>query len=847
MTGIIGSKIRENYRIEAEIGAGGMGVVYRAVDLGSGEFVAIKVISPKALADPERLRRFRNEAKLASSIQHPSIVGVREVGSAEIAGQLRDFIVMELVGGITLAERIKGRPLPLREALHYAIQLVSALDAAHRSGVIHRDVKPANIILDEKGNAKLADFGLAKMNEKPADPFAETGSVQLDLTHDGAIIGSVAYMSPEQARGLEVDHRTDIFSFGSVFYEMLSGKPAFDGATTADKLSAVLTKDPEDIPDLPVDLNIILMRCLRKDLGRRWQTAAELKSALEDIRIGSDASGSTTLILRRTSTRRLWLTGLGGFAAGLAPTAYFATRKTPQPAFQRLTFRSGDVTGAKFAPGGLIAFTATWDGAPSELFTCQPGNREPRPLGLPHSILKGVTAASQAALISDKDNTLSIVSLGGGEPRPRLQNVLDACWGPDGESLAIVQQTGPSRFHIEYPIGTRRYECAGPPPQSIRVSPDGRDVAFFEFVPQVADYQLVVAPPKGKARVVTSGWRAVGGILWSPDSNELWFNATRANQDPGVYAYSLNGRGRVLVDTPEWLYLHDRNSQGELLVAPTQSRLSIRVGGAGRSERSHSWLDSSTAYDISADDQQVLFAELSYASGRNPFIFIRNLDGSPARRIGEGNRPALSPDGKSVVCTKAVDAGFKIAILPNGPGEGVTRNLPGWSFEIADWMPDSRGLLVYAQRGDGPPTSHLLLPDREPGPPIAPPGVRAIKASPDGRYAAGVHNGHLTLYPASAASADTVLPPKLVAAAQPNESVIRWTSRGIFTRQRFPDKTIIFAIDPASGRRTVAYELTLPEIGSGFIEPTVLSPSGNVYAYTYQRDLASLYLASGIR
>lgn len=161
-------------------------------------------------------------------------------------------------------------------------------------------------------------------------------------------------------------------------------------------------------------------------------------------------------------------------------------------------------------------------------------------------------------------------------------------------------------------------------------------------------------------------------------------------------------------------------------------------------------------------------------------------------------------------------------------------------------MPDSRGLLVYAQRGEGPPTSHLLLPDREPGPAIAPPGVRAIKASPDGRFAVGIDKGRLTLYPVPEDAA-SVLPPKAVAAALPDESVIRWTTRGIFTRQRFPEKTIIFSIDPASGRRTVVYELTLPEIGSGFIEPTVLSPSGNVYAYTYQRDIASLYLAGGIR
>jgi serine/threonine protein kinase len=234
MPGIIGSYIGESYRIESELGSGGMGDVYRAVELATGDEVAIKVIKPKAIADPDRLRRFRNEAKAASSIRHPNIVAVREVGAGEIDGQMRDYIVMELVAGSTLQHRIDGRPLLLSEALHFAIQIVSALEAAHKAGVVHRDVKPANVMIDATGTAKLADFGLAKIAGPPADPFAETGSMQLDLTNDGSIIGSVSYMSPEQARGLDVDFRSDIFSFGAVLYEMLSGKPAFDGATRAD-------------------------------------------------------------------------------------------------------------------------------------------------------------------------------------------------------------------------------------------------------------------------------------------------------------------------------------------------------------------------------------------------------------------------------------------------------------------------------------------------------------------------------------------------------------------------------------------------------------------------------------
>jgi eukaryotic-like serine/threonine-protein kinase len=438
MPGIIGSYIGESYRIESELGSGGMGDVYRAVELATGDEVAIKVIKPKAIADPDRLRRFRNEAKAASSIRHPNIVAVREVGAGEIDGQMRDYIVMELVAGSTLQHRIDGRPLLLSEALHFAIQIVSALEAAHKAGVVHRDVKPANVMIDATGTAKLADFGLAKIAGPPADPFAETGSMQLDLTNDGSIIGSVSYMSPEQARGLDVDFRSDIFSFGAVLYEMLSGKPAFDGATRADRFTAVLTSDPVDIPNLPPDLSVILMRCLRKDSTRRWQSASELRAALEDLRHDIANGGTAANSAGNTKwTRRLVLAAAGGAAVGFLPAYYLGSRRKEQPAFQRLTFRSGDITGAKFAPGDLIAFSAAWDGGPSSLYTCQPGNREPRALGLPGNRLKGVTSAGQAALLGDDaQSTLSIVSLGGGEPRPKLTEVIDACWAPDGENLA---------------------------------------------------------------------------------------------------------------------------------------------------------------------------------------------------------------------------------------------------------------------------------------------------------------------------------------------------------------------------------------------------------------------------
>lgn len=188
MDGIIGSTIRGQYLVESEIGSGGMGVVYRAKDKNTGDDFAIKVISPKALAEPERQLRFRNEAKVAASLRHDNIVRIYDVGYEEIAGQMRDYIVMEYVSGRTLAERIGGQPMPVAEALGLAIQILAALEAAHKAGITHRDIKPSNIIVSHGGVVKLLDFGLAKLNGRPADPYAETGSMQMELTHEGTII-----------------------------------------------------------------------------------------------------------------------------------------------------------------------------------------------------------------------------------------------------------------------------------------------------------------------------------------------------------------------------------------------------------------------------------------------------------------------------------------------------------------------------------------------------------------------------------------------------------------------------------------------------------------------------------
>jgi len=286
-----------HYRIEAKLGEGSMGVVYRAFDTHLDRPVAIKILRADATASPERQRRFVQEAKAASALNHPNIIHIYDISSSGDT----DFIAMEFVAGKTLHQLIGKNDLPLRDTLKYSIQIADALARAHSAGIVHRDLKPANIIIDEDGRVKLLDFGLAKLTEKTVDSEAATATMTAEdapLTEEGSIVGTVAYMSPEQAEGRKVDARSDIFSFGSVLYEMVTGRRPFEGATKMSTISAILQKEPPPpgglAPNLPAELEKIILRCLRKDRDRRTQHIDDVKLALEELRDDS-ASGTRSL------------------------------------------------------------------------------------------------------------------------------------------------------------------------------------------------------------------------------------------------------------------------------------------------------------------------------------------------------------------------------------------------------------------------------------------------------------------------------------------------------------------------------------------------------------------------
>ena len=357
-------RILGHYKIVQMLGQGGMGIVYKAHDTHLDRFVAIKVLPADKVGDSERKLRFVQEAKAASALNHPNIVVVHDVAAADGI----DYIAMEYVSGRTLNQIVNGRPMPLRETLSIAIQVADALARAHQAGILHRDLKPANIMIDERGQVKLLDFGLAKLTDG-ASEGSSTKTVADPLTGEGAVMGTAAYMSPEQAEGRRLDARSDIFSFGLVLYEMITGQPAFRSASTASTLAAILRDEPRPIreiaPGTPGEMERVVARCMKKDPARRFQHADDLKVQLHEIKEDHE-SGKLAPAPSAQAVRWSW-TQIGALCAVLAGVvaALWFMYRGPQPAglsspvLTRLTSDAGLTFQPSLSPDGkLIAYSS---------------------------------------------------------------------------------------------------------------------------------------------------------------------------------------------------------------------------------------------------------------------------------------------------------------------------------------------------------------------------------------------------------------------------------------------------------------------------------------------------------
>ena len=341
------------YEVSAAIGAGGMGEVYRARDSRLNRDVAIKVLPPSFADDRQRLHRFEQEALAAAALNHPNILAVYDIGTQEGGAP---YIVSELLEGDSLRDRLRAGPIPLRKATEYALQVARGLTAAHDKGIIHRDLKPENIFIARDGRVKLLDFGLAKLTQSTPDSSdTETRTIQSDV---GTVLGTVGYMSPEQVRGKPADARSDLFSFGAVLYEMISGKRAFHGETSADTMSAILHTEPPELTEtnrsVPPALERMVRHCLEKSPDERFRSAHDVAFDLETLSTLSSTSVATPSA--KKFPRRSWITA-AALALVVAAAAAFLARKytgSPQqtPRFHRITYERGSVLSARFTPDG---------------------------------------------------------------------------------------------------------------------------------------------------------------------------------------------------------------------------------------------------------------------------------------------------------------------------------------------------------------------------------------------------------------------------------------------------------------------------------------------------------------
>jgi len=681
-----------------------MGVVYRARDRRLGRLVALKVLPPEKVADTERRRRFVHEAKAASALNHPNIVTIHDIDTTDGV----TFMVMEYVQGTTLDRLIRERP-PRFDALREGVQIADALSAAHGAGIVHRDVKPANIMVTDSGLVKILDFGLAKLNA----PDASDAPDFLPPSDEGLILGTVAYMSPEQAEGKDVDHRSDIFSLGAVLYEMATGRRAFQGETHVSTLRAILGRDPEPVRQLaaaaPRELEEVIGRCLEKDRERRFQRASEVKAALE--RLAAD-SVSGALVVPAGGRRRdrrwriAWAAGTLATAAALGLGGWAAIsreRVQPRPVLSGLTIAPGSQLEPALSPDGTqVAFlwngdihVRAVDGAAPRRLTSNPA-LESAPAWSPDA--RHIAFLRRAASGTE---VLLVPSAGGEERRVVLSNTncgttlaklyCGPSWSPDGRYLGVVDRESPraptSIFLVDVGTGEHR-KLTTPPPEFedglCAFSPDGRSLAFSRRPGPWPLSDLYVLrlengfSPAGDPVRITRDNSFIWGFDWAADGRSLVFASSRGGVDSLWRVASSGGE-------PEGLPVGGSDAFWPS-VSRTGDRLVYHYGRAN----THLW--------------RVAAPGAGPASER----------ASPPRRISYSPRwdqqPSLSPDGQRVAWSSTSSGSHQIWVSSSGgekPRQLTALAAPG--ADMPRWSPDGRHI-VFRGFQPGPEPDLYVVP-----------------------------------------------------------------------------------------------------------------------------------------
>jgi WD40 repeat protein len=848
------------YEIVSLLGAGGMGEVYRARDSRLKREVAIKVLPHSLSLDADRLRRFEQEALATAALNHPNILAVFDIGASDGS----PYVVSELLEGETLRERLRSGSIPIRKALDYASQIAHGLAAAHEKGIIHRDLKPENLFLTKDGRLKILDFGLAKLTQ--AEPGANTSlPTATHGTDAGVVLGTAGYMSPEQVRGRAVDARSDIFTFGAILYEMLSGKRPFHGDTPADTMSSILKEDPPDLTETNRNVSPALARivqhCLEKAPEARFHSVSDIAFDLEHL---SGISGSTAraLAVEAAPPKRMRLLRLAG-AIGL-PLAMLGlgwwlgrgSAHTLPAEYKQITFRLGSMGNARFTPDGNIVYSASWEGGDRQLYMVRAYDPNARELGLKDADILSISKSGELAVLLNtispsayvQFGTLARVPLGGGTPREILDNVQGADWAANGEAMAVVHYLPESgHWRLEYPIGKVLFDSIGWISDP-RISPDGKWIAFADHANSEGDDEGSVAAiatdGQGKEMKLSSGWESIEGIHWSPAGDEIWFTSTTSGAATNPHAVTLSGKLRTITNVPGGMWLEDLHN-GTALVVAHQTRSGIRgISPGGKQERELGWFGWSVLRDLSRDGTKVLFYEVGEAGGPNYTVFLRNTDGSPPVSMGEGVAMALSPDAKWVITKPA--KGGPLSLIPAGAGESRVLTHDSLNYDSVSWSPDGKRLLASGIEAGYGERDYLIDLSNGNSKPITPEGVSGVKLSPDGKSTAvRGPDGKWGVGPLDGSALHPI--PGL----DINYHVDGWS----------PDGVSVYATSRRSGKVAKVYKVNTvtgkiepwrtfgEDAGARFssVSAPLFSNDGTAYAYRYSQLTSQAYLVTGLK
>ena len=895
-----------------------MGEVYRARDGRLGREVAIKILPASLANDQDRLRRFEQEAQAVAALNHPNILTVFDVGTAPLvhatggsggatgvlspppaspgvppltgSSMESPYIVSELLEGGSLREKLaSGGAMRERKAIEYAIQIARGLATAHERGIVHRDIKPDNVFITNDGRVKILDFGLAKLTQaEPAqsDLDATLGATGNRGTQIGVVMGTLGYMSPEQVRGKVADARSDIFSFGAVVYEMLSGKRAFRGDTSADLMSAILNHEPPELTatntEISPTVDRIVHHCMEKDPQQRFQSAGDIAFQLNELSALRSSSGAQAVAAAdaeaasqaaarsaapaKSSVGKIAAAVLLALAVGAA-AAWFAARtmfRSTPPSFQQVTFLEGFIESSRFLPDGHSFLCAAKLSSDTQrmLYIGSVDTPGLRALNIPADQIESVSPTGEALVIQKMRSTgggyaaagtLARVGIDGGAPRPVLDNIQYATWDVAGKDFAVVRFV-PERhgYRLEYPAGHVLYETQGWI-SNPHFSRDGKLIAFLDH-PLFGDDlgSLAVIDMQGNKDILSRQYGETQHLAWSPDGKEIWYNATENHSSADIFAATLSGNVRTLLSAPGRTVLQDVRANGEALIdSSTNHRVMMVFTPEFPKGRDFSWLDWPFGVRFSFDGKQILFGDQHV--GDNYATLLRNLDGSPAVMLGPGDAMDLSYDGKYAI-SRLPTTPHQLMLLPTGTGEPRQLTHTKMTYSSVRFLPDGR-YLTNASENSQPERAYIgdLNGTQTPFTPV---GTVVIAISPDGTRAISRDTAKNTLAILPMIGGDSQPLPEIA----PNEFVQDFTvdGEGLLIRRTLGESgagsTIgaasaveIWRLDLKDRKKTLIRTVERPE-GAGISSLIVYSSrDGKSYAYNFHRVSSTEYMVRGLK